>query len=286
MDADSVSTLVQAERDFQKARNRAFWAEIWAKLRGHSMELLNFEEVRQKLQLRDDRYIGLQDVPLNQIVGSVGRYKDFTREFLPKRSIDKDRWKRIDAMTMGLTGLPPIEVYKVGDAYFVVDGNHRVSVARAAGMTTIQAYVTEYKTDVPLTAETTPDSLFIKEGYARFLKETSLKTLRPESDVTLTEPGHYKDVLQHIHVHHYFMGLNCQCPVTFREAVESWYDNVYTPMIEAITKHQILADFPGRTPADLYVWLLKHQGYMRERYGGEPMSPDETIGDFLNKLNR
>lgn len=285
MNSDSNTTRAQAERDFQRARNQSFWTDIWARLSGQSMELLSFEEVKQKLRLQDDHYLGLQEIPLDNIVGSVGRYKDFNRKFLPKRSINKDRWKAVDALTIGVQGIPPIEVYKVGDAYFVIDGNHRVSVARAAGMPTIEAYVTEYRTDVPFERETVAGDLFIKQGYAEFLRQTKLKLLRPDSEVILTEPGRYPQILNHMEVHHYYMGLECQCPVTWEEAVASWYDHVYLPMVEKIREYKILDDFPKRTEADLYVWLVKHQGIMQENYGGNPMSPSETVDDFLDKLN-
>ncbi|MBZ0308060.1 MAG: universal stress protein, partial [Anaerolineae bacterium] len=142
MDTDFSSVQSQAEVDFQRARTRAFWSDLIDRLRGKNVDLLNFDEVKQKLRLRDDRHLGLQDIPLNKIVGSVGRHNDFNRRFLPRKSISKERWKAVDALALGLTGFPPIEVYKVGDAYFVVDGNHRVSVARANNMETIEAYVT------------------------------------------------------------------------------------------------------------------------------------------------
>ncbi|MCL4877882.1 MAG: hypothetical protein KJ064_14595 [Anaerolineae bacterium] len=284
MDTDFSSVQSQAELDFQRARNRAFWSDLIDRLRGKNVDLLNFDEVKQKLRLRDDRYLGLQDIPLEKIVGSVGRHNDFNRRFLPRKSISKERWKAVDALTMSMTGFPPIEVYKVGDVYFVVDGNHRVSVARANNMETIEAYVTEFKTDVPLDEHTTPEDLFAKAAYADFLAKTNLKKLRPDSEVILTEPVRYPQILNHIEVHHYFLGLDCECEPTWEEGVASWYDNIYMPMVRAIRRHNMLKDFPDRTEADLYVWLIKHQGIMHDLYGGDPMSPEETVDDFLEKL--
>src|SRR5574341_1119270 len=129
-------TSSQAEQDYQRARTQAFWSAIWAKLRGQPLELLSFEEVRHRLRLHDERSLGVQEIPLDHIVGSVGRYQDFDRNFFPKKNSNKDRWKAVDALTLGMQGFPPIELYKVGAAYFVIDGNHRVSVARATGMAT------------------------------------------------------------------------------------------------------------------------------------------------------
>lgn len=283
MDFDYTATISQAERDYVRARNQAFWSNIWSMLKGESTELLDFQEVRYKLRLSDERYLGRQEIPLDNIVGSVGRYKDFTRKFLPKRSVSRDRWKSVDVMTL-TKGYPPIEVYKVGDAYFVLDGNHRVSVARANDMATIEAYVTEFVTDVPFDKNTTPEELFLKEGYAYFLRQTGIKRLRPESEVYLTEAINYAEIIEHIQVHHYFLGLECQCPVPMDDAVASWYDNVYTPMVSAIRESHILDNFPNRSETDLYVWLIRHQGEMQEAYGGDPASPDETLDNFLEQL--
>jgi hypothetical protein len=217
-------------------------------------------------------------------VGSVGRYKDFTRSFLPRTNAIRSRWQRLDALARGPEGFPPIEVYKIGDVYFVIDGNHRVSVARQLGAKTIEAYVTELPTPVPLDANTQPDDLLIKEGYADFLRQTKLDILRLGSQVILTEPDRYRQLSEHISVHRYFMGIEQDRPITREEAVASWYDNVYMPMVELIRKFDVLSYFPGRTEADLYAWLIKHQEALRLHLGGDYLAPEETVEDFLKKL--
>jgi hypothetical protein len=281
-DTDYQVAIAQAETHFNRARSQAFWSTIWSRLVGKADELLNFQEVKHKLRLNDERYLGLQDVPLDAIVGSVGRYKDFTRTFLPKKSVDRSRWKAIDKMVL-TEGYPPVELYKIGDAYFVLDGNHRVSVARVNKLATIEAYVTELRTDVPFERDTQPTDLFMKEAQAFFLRETRLNVLRPQAEIRLTEPAFYPEILHHIEVHRYFLGLDCDCQPTWDEAVASWYDNVYTPMVEAIQRHKMLDQFPQRTPADLYVWLIRHQSELQETYGIKPMSPTETVDDFMLK---
>src|SRR5689334_14855089 len=234
MDPDSSLAIADSARHFQKARMQAFWQEVWALLRGKSIDLLGFEEVKHRLRLRDERYLGLRDVELDKIVGSVGRYKDFTRSFLPRTNAVRSRWQRLDAMARGAEGFPPIEVYKVGASYFVIDGNHRVSVARQLGAKTIEAYVTELPTSVPFEPDTQPDDLLIKEGYADFLRKTHLDQLRPGSQVLLTEPARYRELIEHISVHKYYMGINLAHDITWDDAVVSWYDNVYMPVIELI----------------------------------------------------
>jgi hypothetical protein len=284
MDPESSQAIAEAARHFGQARVGAFWQEMWALLRRKSTDLLRFEDVKQRLRLRDERYLGLQEIEIDKIVGSVGRYRDFTRTFLPRTNAVRSRWQRLDALARGPEGFPPIEVYKIGDAYFVADGNHRVSVARQLGAKTIESYVTELPTSVPLDANTQLDDLLKIEGYADFLRETHLDRLRPGSSVILTEPDRYRQILEHIQVHRYFMGLEQGHAISSDEAVGSWYDNVYMPMIELIRNYNVLDQFPGRTEADLYAWLLKHQEALRLHLGGDSVTPEETVQDFVSKL--
>src|SRR5258708_13157577 len=183
--------MVEAARNFQSARMSAFWQAAWGRLTGKSIDRLSFDEVRQRLRLDDERYIGLQEIPIDKIVGSVGRYKDFTRSFLPRTNAVRSRWQRLDSMARGAEGFPPIEVYKVGEVYFVIDGNHRVSVARQLGAKTIEAYVTELPTAGPFCGGTKPAHFMIKEGYAGFLPKNHLDEPRPASQRVLTEPARY-----------------------------------------------------------------------------------------------
>lgn len=284
MDPDDPTAVAQASRHFSQARLQAFWQEVWALLTGKSIDLLRFEEVKQRLRLTDERYLGLQEIPLDKIVGSVGRYRDFTRTFLPRTNAVRSRWQRLDALARGPEGFPPIEVYKVGDVYFVIDGNHRVSVARQLGAKTIEAYVTELRTPVPIDENTTERDLIQKEAYAEFLRRTRLNVLRPEAQITLSEPDRYNQLLEHISVHQYFMGLDQKRDISWEEAVCSWYDNVYMPLVKLIREYEVLQYFPGRTEADLYAWLIKHQEAMRLYHGGDYMTPQETVADFLSKL--
>lgn len=282
---DRPNLWIAAQRDFARARMKAFWTELVASMTGQSTNLLRFEEVQQRLRLYGQRNLGLQNIPLDKIIGTVGRYHDFTRTFMPRKSVNEDRWKQISALARGDKGFPPIDVYKVGDAYFVIDGNHRVSVARQLGQPTIEAYVTEIPTSIPFDETVTDEELTLKQAYAEFLQHTKLDVLRPESNVELTEPGMYRQIIQHIDVHKYFMGLDQQRDISWPEVVVSWYDNVYMPMVEAIRKCNLLEEFPNRTEADLYVWLIRHQTILRDQFGGEWRSPEETTKDFMEKLD-
>jgi hypothetical protein len=208
MTNQSASSFVAAVHDFHRARRKAALENIMARLTGRSADLLSYEEVRQKLRARGITAQELKEIPLDGIVGSVGRYADFTRNFLPRQDSDEGRWARVKVKVTDMGGLPPIKVYQIGEVYFVLDGNHRVSVARQVGATYIEAYVTEVRTKVPLSPNTQPDDLILKAEYADFLEHTRLDELRPEADLSVTAPGQYQALEEHIEVHRYFMGLS------------------------------------------------------------------------------
>ena len=266
----------ESSQKFAGARWQVFIENILSFLQKKPKTLLPFEEVRSMLNLSHVRDLGVQDVPLDKIVGSVGRYEDFTREFLPRRDDQEERWRQVYDLSTSMTGFPPVELFKVGDAYFVRDGNHRVSVARANGAKMIEAYVTEYLSPVDVSADDTLDELLIKMGAASFAQVTKLDKLRPGHNIRLTNPGRYKYLLKHIATHKYFREIECQCEISWEEAVASWYDNVYLPLVKEIRRRDILKRFPGRTEADLYAWLVYHRQALEERYGVGQVD-DETI---------
>src|SRR5690625_1953412 len=331
---------LSARDDFFKARRRANLREALSFLRPGPGELLNYDEVRTQLKAIEAGTRTLEEIPLDRIVGSEGRYDDFTRGFLPRRDSDVGRWTAVrTAMTgmegvppievyrlgdvyfvkdgnhrvsgtsareetppariggsggrsaastrgfrprrdsdvgrwtavrtamTGMEGVPPIEVYRLGDVYFVKDGNHRVSVARQLGSTYIQAYVTPVYSKVELSPDTSPEELILKAQEADFLIETRLDELRPEANVRLTEPGGYEKLLEHISVHRYYMGIDEDREVSYPEAVAHWYDAVYMPVVRSIRRNGLLRGFPGRTEADLYLWLAQHRAALEEELG-------------------
>lgn len=258
-----------ALRDFQRARQQAALEAILARLTGRSADLLSYDEVRHKLRAREAALRELKDISINAIVGSVGRYQDFTRSFLPKHDSDADRWARVYVAVDGLSGLPPIEVYQLGDAYFVRDGHHRVSVARQLGATYVQAYVTPVISKVRLEPDTDLADVILKARYAEFLENTHLDLTRPEADLSLTAPGGYEVLVEHILVHRYFMGLDQAREIPPDSAASHWYDTVYMPVSRVIHQQGILRDFPDRTEADLYLWLTEHRAALEAELGWE-----------------
>jgi hypothetical protein len=255
-----------ASGDFERAFRKGFWRKVASWLTGENIELLPFDEVRNHIPLIGQHYLGLHQVPIDQIVGSVGRYRDFDRAFLPRQKRTKDRWVNIDKAHYQELILPPVDLMKMGEVYFVRDGNHRVSVARERGQEYIDAYVTEIDIPVPLTADLDLRDLDFKREYAEFLEKTGLLKIRPDASIDLTLPGEYERLLEHISVHRWYLGEHSGGEVDWSEAVASWYDNVYTPLVSTILKEDILQHFSGRTEGDLYLWVIEYQWYLRAAY--------------------
>src|SRR4030065_779035 len=281
--------ILRAIQNFRSARQKATLREIVALFTGTSTELLSFDEVRHKLRAQIGSKKILKEIPIKAIIGSVNRYQDFSRDFLPRRNINQERWANVEVANQGLVGLPPIEAYQIDEVYFVSDGNHRVSVAKQLGSTEIQAYVTEVHTRVPLTAEVRPEDFILKSEYAEFLDHTNIDKLRPEADLSVTEPGQYEVIEEHIAVHRYFMGIDQQREIPYFDAVVDWYDIVYLPVVLIIRDKGLLIDFPNRTETDLYLWIADHRAVLEKDINSqvEVVSAVEDLVDrFSHRVNR
>ena len=269
-----------AIQDFQTARQRASVQEVLARITGRSNQLLSYEEVAEKLRLRARTERGVRHIPLDAIVGSVGRYTDFTRTFLPRRTGDRERWTGVKTAMEESGGLPPIDVYKVGETYFVIDGNHRVSIARQEGSTTIEARVIEVHTPVKLTPDIKPDDLIVKAEYAEFLSATHITDLRPNVDLSLTIPGQYQKLMEQIVTQECLLERNGNMGLPFEKAVTDWYDNIYIPLAETIRDRGLLRWFPDRTITDLYVWISENRAALEKELGWEIHS-NAAITDLI-----
>jgi nucleotide-binding universal stress UspA family protein len=275
----------RAIQDFRSARQKASLREIFARYTGESIELLSFEDVRKKLKAQISAIQEIKDIPIESIVGSVNRYQDFLRDFLPRQNIAAERWSNIDLANQGMIGLPPIEVYQIGEVYFVMDGNHRVSVAKQLGAVEIQAYVTKVQSRVSITPDVSPEDLILKSEYVEFLEATNIDNLRPEADLTVTVPGQYEVIEEHISVHRYFMGIDQQHEISYEETVTDWYDNIYLPIVLIIREKGLLIDFPNRTETDLYLWIAEHRAALEEELKSQiPVS--SAMDDLINKFSQ
>lgn len=270
--------LASARTDFQLARQQAALQDVLARLTGRSTSLLAFGEAYKRLRATGMMDRGLKDIPVAAIVGSVNRYGDFTRSFLPRLDNDVERWAAVKALSVdpSRTGLEPIQVYQIGDAYFVSDGNHRVSVARQMGTPTIEAYVIEVKTRAGLSADAGPEELTLKAELADFLERTGLDRSRPGSDFTVTVPGQTLTLLAQIEAVAATLGGT---DGGIEAAAERWYDEVYQPVVLSIRDRGILRDFPDRTETDLFLWILEHRDELEAELGWQvkPAAAAESL---------
>jgi hypothetical protein len=270
---------------FHEARRKAFLAALLDTVRRQPSDMLAFEAVRVSLNIRGQIALGHQTVPVNHIIGSEGRYSDFDRRFLPRSENLEHRWRNVELAMQRAVELPPVDLYKISDIYFVRDGNHRVSVARRLGQSHIDAYVTELLVDVPLTPDLSVHTLLFKEEYSDFLEWTNLHDLRPGERIEFSELGGYLDLVRHINAHRYTLGQAQNRTIDRDEAVASWYDTVYMPIVNVIREQRVLRRFPGRTEADLYLWIMDHRHAMGEDLGTAP-EPAGSTSAYVEAVGR
>ncbi len=283
MDIDKPSWQDQdeARRDWERARWRASGGLLAIFNQPQHEQLLPFEDVRTRLRLFSRYYKGVFDVPLDKIVGSVDRYQDFTREFLPLMEEDAERWQRV-AVLQRMQGIPPIELYKIGDVYFVKDGNHRVSVMRQLGASTIEAHVWEYPTPIPITPQDKIDDIIVKAEHVDFMEKTHLDELRPDNGIRCTAPDGYAELERQIEVYRRNLSLIDGYEVSSEEATTSWYDMVYSLAAETIQEMGLLEKFPDRTVTDLYTWIYRHREEL-EQQQGRRVSTKDAAKDLIVK---
>jgi len=278
----------RAKQDFDRARLRAMFSRTLALLRSERDQLLSLQEVRALLRPDSESYRGLRTVPIAQIAGSEGRYRDFSRAFLPKREHLRGRWVRVDVAHYQNILLPPVALYEIGGVYFVRDGNHRVSVARTLGAEFIDAEVISLQARLALKPDMTLEQLkmgVIALEKQEFFRQTGLERLRPGLELDFTDTGRYDELLRHIQGHKYFINQSQPLEIPFQEAMLSWYDRVYLPILRLIEAEDILVRFPGRKAADLYVWIVGHWDLLKKRYGqAYPLA--EAVEDFRRRFGR
>jgi len=259
-----------SNEQFESARFKSLLNNLKYFLVGKNNELLSFEKIRKEFRLYKQRYLGFRTVKVDNIVGSLDRYRDFDRYFLPKKVHLQQRWARIHNLIASDVILPPVRLYKVGEMYFVLDGNHRVSVSKKTGVKYIDAEVTEFITDLPLKLNMDPNKIFILAERKNFFDITGLEESRRDIRVKITAPGQYDFLLGQINKLMVQLNENKKIEeeiINFKQASLIWYDNIYLPAIEIIKSYGLLEKFPDRTETDLYIWINEHKRYLSLKYG-------------------
>ncbi len=259
--ADRMTT----SHDFVKAHRHAVFQNIFSTFRWSNPDLLSFYEVTKLIKPEAEAYKGMQTIPVRNIIGSENRYHDFSSAFYPKNISLQRRWESVDAANLDDVILPPISVYKLGQWYFVRDGNHRVSVARSKGVEFIDAEVVELTSKIQLEEGITLNEIrhrVVAYERQRFIEQFN-PTYLPMDRIVFTAPGSYPEMVNHILVHKYFMNQNQEEELTFEQGAIDWYQNVYLKIAEAIENEHLLVEFPGQTEADMYMWLVRKWDEMK-----------------------
>jgi len=277
-----LDEALRAGEDFDAARFRAFRRAVLGALTRRDRGLASMDAALAAAGTEGRSFAGLHEIPLDRVAGSAappGKAGDFDPGFLPVDRRLRDRWTRIYRAMVEGEELPPIDVYKVGDNYYVIDGHHRVSVARSLGRELINARVIEVGTTAPLGPDADAAALLRAAEYRHFLEETRLHETRPGARLEVSRLGRYDEIMKHILGHRYFLGLEGGGKVSLPEAAASWYDNVYLPVAQVIREHKVLEHFPGWTEADLYVEITRR--WLELSVAGQPAGPDEAARSLL-----
>jgi uncharacterized ParB-like nuclease family protein len=242
------------------------------KRRPKNGEVKSFRENQKVEEAVDRRDLGFRAVPMRQIVGSVGRYHDFDGRFRLKKGRPPERLENVKmAMSQGKS-LPPVELYRIKDEYYVLDGNHRVAAAKEFGWDEINAHIIEL-----LPSKETLENIIYREK-ADFERETRLY-----DKIELTEVGQYPYLLRQITEHQNSLEQVTGATVSLTSAAKDWFETIYSPFVAIIERSQLGEAFPSRTIADLYAYVSFHQ-WQKGRQRKYGIGLDELIPKSMEKF--
>jgi hypothetical protein len=250
--------------------------------RRRKAELLELEEVERRLQPFARRYLGVRAVPLERVVGTEGRAAAFTREFEPRHSFSRDRLRSLrEAFPDG--GFPPIVAVKLGDTYFVIDGHHRVGLARRHGGKMIDAEVTELIARVPLPPGADMMDVVLRELERVFLEESGLAEVRQGVRVAASRPFRYLELLENLQVHGYHLMREQDRVLGKAEIAADWHDRVYSPVVTAVERDRLGKDYRDVPDADLFLMLHQRRREGFPSCGCPPL--DETAATVAEEAS-
>ena len=252
---------------FDKARRRDAYrrlARLILRKQRADRDLLPLDEVTRRLRVFQQTYVGIKPIPVKDIVGTVGRTRDFDRDFLPRRREVGERWRRVE-QAFGDGDFPPIQVYELDGKYFVSDGHHRVAIARQQGTEQIDAEVTRLRTKTPLPPDADIGRLIMLEQQRMFLEQSGLGRTHPEARIEFSRPQGYIELLELVKIHGYHLMQERGEVLPVAEIAADWYDRVYLPAVEAIRKEGLV---PHATEADLFLCVYERQRELFPERGG------------------
>jgi hypothetical protein len=234
-------SAADAQDDFLRARRRAALRRLAARLRREPADvevILPLDEVLDALGRAGERRLGLQSLALESVVGSVNRTREFDRSFRPRSGRVRGRWERIAEAHRRGEAMPPISVYRVGEMHFVDDGHHRVSVARALGLTHIDAYVTEVMTRVPA-GDLRRGDLPLKSHERVFYERVPLPA-EARGRIQLADPWGYDTLAEGVEAWGFRVIQATREPLTREDVAERWYRDDYEPVVEALREAELI----------------------------------------------
>lgn len=274
----------QVREDFNKAKTKAQLGTILKIVRPHSRHLFSLQDIKEIVKPEQESYKGLQVVEVRSIVGSEERYQDFSMTFLPKKEHLRHRWESIDQAHLQDVILPPIRLFKIGDIYFVRDGNHRVSVARSQGVEAIDAEVVELGTQIKITAGMSFDEIekkVVEHERDVVINQYDLESCLPMDTIRFTKAGRYEEFVKQIEIYRTTQNMKAKeagtAELAFDEAAREFYSLVYRPVSHLMKSHHLMQMFPQRMEADLFLWVVRHANLF---------SLDESTGDGEVEFSR
>jgi len=254
MNRDTGFPVADAENDFLRVRRRQVMSRLSAWLRRSPDDvniMLPFDEVVASLGRTGERRLGLQVIPLDSIVGSVDRTRDFDRRFRPTSGQSRERWQRLALAQRRGEAIPPIEVYRVGEMHFVVDGHHRVSVAHALGLKTIEAYVTEVTTRLNPSGIRYRGDLLVKDYRRIFLSRVPLEG-DARASISLTDPWEYAELAECVEAWGFRLMQDETVLLDRPTVARRWYDEEFRPVVQMLRQAGMI---DTQTEAEAYMWV-------------------------------
>jgi hypothetical protein len=259
MARDTGLPSADAQFDFSRARRRRALARLSARLRRADdvNHILPFEEVARALGRVGERRLGLQLIPLDSIIGTVDRSREFDRSFRPTSPRVRERWQRINLAQRKGQAMPPIDVYRIGELHFVKDGHHRVSVARALGYKDIEAYVTEVQTQVGAGREIRLKDLPLKSHQRLFFERVPLAP-EERGRIRLSDEWRYAALAEAVEAWAFRASQTRQEALSRQEAAELWFRDEYVPVVEMLREAELIPKNVTDTEAYMKVAHLRY----------------------------
>ena len=240
--------------------------------------LLPLDEATRRLRPFSRSYVGVRPIPVSQIIGTDGRGADFDRDFRPRRPDVVQRRESVEAAFRD-SAFPPIVAYQLGDAYFVIDGHHRVASARRQGIEMIDAEVTELRARWHLGADADVVELIHAEQERLFMTESGLVLSRPGARIRFSRPAGYLELLENVQIHGYHAMRDAGRVLDPADIAADWYDRIYRPAVDAAEREGLTAAFPDATEADLFLAIYQRRRELFPDCGCPPL--EETAPELL-----